>query len=176
MDKILGGFLSRQFEQGVALDAESDLLDLLPLEPPPAPQHYVAYFHCTGLVRTPAGEVTEANQFAVGITFPDDYLRRADPFQVLAWLGPREIFHPNVSDRAPFICVGRIGPGTSLVDLVYQVHEIITYNKATLREDDALNHDACAWARRNQERLPIDSRPLKRRRVEFTVEPVGVGK
>ena len=176
MDRVLEGFLQRQFEQGMALAAESDLFDLVPLDPPPAPQHYVACFHCTGLVRAPSGEVTEANQFAVGITFPDDYLRRADPFQVLAWLGPREAFHPNISDRAPFICVGRIVPGTPLVDLLYQIHEIITYNKATVREDDALNPDACAWARRNQDRLPIDARPLKRRRIDFSVEPVEGGK
>ena len=176
MDKVFEGFLKRQFEQGMALAAESDLFDLVPLDPPPAPQHYIACFHCTGLVRAPSGDVTEANQFAVAITFLDDYLRRADPFQVLTWLGPREVYHPNISDRTPFICVGRIVPGTPLVDLLYQVHEIITFNKATVREDDALNHDACAWARRNQERFPIDARPLKRRRIEFTVEPAEVGR
>jgi len=176
MDNILGGFLQRQFEQVAALAAESDLFDIVPLDPPPAPQHYIMCFHCTGLVRTPSGEIVETNQFAAGVTFPDDYLRHVDPFQVLRWLAPREIFHPNISDRAPFICVGRIGPGTPLVDLVYQVHEIITYNKATVREDDALNHEACAWARRNQHRLPVDARPLKRRRVEFSVEPIEVAK
>ncbi|HVO28049.1 MAG TPA: hypothetical protein VMW56_30965 [Candidatus Margulisiibacteriota bacterium] len=174
MDKVFEGFLCRQCEQGMVLDNESDLFDLVPLDPPPAPRRYIACFHCTGLVRTPAGDVTEANQFAVGITFPDDYLRRADPFRVLSWLGPREVFHPNISDRAPFICVGRIAPGMLLVDLIYQLHEIITFNKATVREDDALNPDACAWVRRNQDRLPVDTRPLKRRRIEFTVEPLRV--
>jgi hypothetical protein len=127
-------------------------------------------------VRTASGDVTEANRFAVGIAFPHDYLRRADPFQVLTWLGPRNVFHPNISDRAPFICVGRIAPGMPLVDLIYQLHEIITFNKATVCEDDALNHDACAWARHNQHRLPVDTRPLKRRRLEFTVEPIGAEK
>jgi len=176
MDKVTEGFLRAQFKQGTALSNESDLFDLVPFDPPPAPQRYIACFHCTGLVRTPSGEVTEANQFAVGITFADDYLRRADPFQVLTWLGPREVYHPNISDCAPFICVGRITPGMPLVDLIYQLHELITFNKATVREDDALNHDACAWARRNQHRLPVDARPLKRRRIDFSVEPVGAAK
>src|SRR2546425_8475902 len=112
MHKILDGFLRRQLEQATALEAESDLLDLVPLDPP-VRQHYTACFHCTGLVRTPSGEVAEANQFAVAITFPDDSLRRADPFQVLAWLGPREVFHPNINP--PLICVGRIVPGMPLV-------------------------------------------------------------
>src|SRR5437899_8033660 len=101
MDNILDGFFRRQLEQGEKLEAESDLLDLVPLDPP-VPQHYIACCHCTGLVRTPSGEVAEANQFAVALTFPDDYLRRVDPFQVLTWLGPREVFHPNI--RPPFIC------------------------------------------------------------------------
>ena len=86
------------------------------------------------------------------------------------------MFHPNISDRAPFICVGRIGPGTALVDLIYQVHEIITYNKATVREDDALCAAACCWARQNSHRLPVDTRPLQRRRVELTVEPIEGGR
>ncbi len=176
MDKILDGFLRRQFEQGMALANECDRFDLVPLDPPPAPRRYIACFHCTGLVRTPSGEVTEANQFAAGIVFPDDYLRRADPFQVLTWLGPRAVFHPNISDCAPLICVGRIAPGMPLVELIYQLHQIITFNKATMREDDALNHDACAWTRRNLSRLPVDRRPLKRRRLELAVEPVGAGK
>lgn len=174
MDKILGAYLQRQYEQGMQLDGESDLLELLPLEGPPAPQHYVARFRCKGLVRTSEGEVREADEFLVGVFFPDDYLRRADPPQVLSWLGPRNVFHPNISDRAPFICVGRLAPGTPLVDILYQCFEIITYQKATVREDDALNHDACGWARRNAHRVPVDTRPLKRQQIEFQVEPVEV--
>ena len=90
--------------------------------------------------------MTEANHFEMGIWFPADYLRRVEPFEVLTYLGPREVFHPNI--KAPFICVGRLVPGTPLVDILHQCSEIITYNKVTMREDDALNQDACAWARR----------------------------
>jgi hypothetical protein len=165
-DRILEAFLQRQFEEGMALANASDLLRLAPLDGP-VPQHYVAEFLCTGLVMPHTGRVDEANLFHVGIYFPPDYLRRANPAQVLTWLGPPTIFHPNVRcyDRSTgigAICVGRLTPGLRLVDLLYQCFEVITYNKVTMREDDALNHAACIWARQNKSRFPIDRRPLKR--------------
>ena len=55
----------------------------------------------------------------------------------------------------------------------YQLFEIITYKRVTMREDDALNPVACAWARRNTHRFPIDPRPLKRRTVEFRLCATG---
>jgi hypothetical protein len=169
-DKILDAFLRRQYGQGMALAAASDRLDLVALDGPP-PQHYAARFRCKGLVRTDAGDIVEADCFDVGIWFPDDYLCDAKPFRVLTWLGPRRIFHPNISDRAPFICVGRLAPGTPLADILYQCFEIITYNKVTMRED-ALNKAACAWVRRNLHRFPIDRRPLKRRALELQVQEI----
>jgi hypothetical protein len=82
------------------------------------------------------------------------------------------VFHPNISDKAPFICVGKLAPNTPLVDILYQCFEIITYNKVTMREDDALNTEACVWARENQHRFPIDRRPLKRRALDLEVEQI----
>lgn len=153
------GFLKRQQEEGPALAQSSDILNLEPVGGP-QPQHFMAEFHCRGLVRTPDGLIREAGRFGVGIFFPDDYLRRADVPTVLTWLGPLGIYHPNI--RPPFICVGRLEPGTELVDIIYQIFEIIVYRKFNPREDDALNRSACAWARNNQHRFPIDARPLKR--------------
>jgi hypothetical protein len=168
-DHILAAFLERQLAEGTALAAESDILELRPFEPA-SPQHYVARFHCQGLVRTPAGLVAEAERFVVGVWFPDDYLRVADPFTVLTLLEPWTAHHPNI--RAPFICVGAIAPGTGLVDILYRCWEVITFRKVTMREDDALDHQACAWARHHQHLFPTDARPLKRRAVEFGVEVV----
>ena len=167
-DTVLEAFLARQYEEGMALATASDLLELEPIDGPP-PQRYLARFRCKGLVRSPDGEIVETDRFEIGIWFPSDYLRWAEPWQVLTWLGPRQVFHPNISDRLPAICVGRLVPGTPLVDLLYQCFEIITYNKVTMREDDALNHAACAWARDNRHRFPIDRRPLKRRALKLTV-------
>jgi hypothetical protein len=168
-DKIFEAFLKRQYEEGMALAESSDLLDLYPMGVEP-PNRYVAAFRCKGLVGGGDGEPIEADYFEVGIWFPSDYLRRAEPFQVLTWLGPWDVFHPNISDKGPFICVGKLAPNTPLVDILYQCFEIITYNKVTMREDDALNAAACVWARDNQHRFPIDRRPLKRRALDLKIE------
>ena len=161
-DLVYESFLGQQLRDGLALSRESDLVELIPIGHE-LPTRYLARFRCKGLVK-PGSSVEVANRFEVGIRFPPDYLRRTNPTEVLTWLGPREVFHPNISDLLPVICVGRLAPGTSLVDLVYQVYEVISYQKVTMREDDALNGDACAWARQNQDRFPVDRRPLRLRR------------
>lgn len=53
-----------------------------------------------------------------------------------------------------------------------QVFDIITWNKVTLREDDALNTAACQWARRHPDRFPVDRRLLKRRRLALHAKDV----
>lgn len=169
-DRIFESFLERQYEEGMALARSSDLLELVPMEGNP-PRAYVAGFRCQGLVESGRGEIVPADRFEVGIFFPSDYQRRVDPVRVLTWLGPPHVFHPNIGP--PWICVGRLDPGTGLVDLLYQVFEVITYNKVTMREDDALNLLACSWARTHQDRFPVDRRPLKRRSLELNVEPLG---
>lgn len=158
-DTVLDAFRRQQLLEGTALASQSDLFDLVPFGDPP--DRYLVHFHCKGLVETAHG-VEEATGFEVGIRFPADYLRRYDPARVVTWLGP-PVFHPNVSDHSPLVCLGSLPPGTSLVDLVYQLYELITYQKVTMREDDALNRAACQWTRSHIDRLPIDARPLKRR-------------
>ena len=168
-DPILTGFLNRQLEEASALADTSDLLRVTPCDGPP-PQRYLVEFRCKGLVLNGRGEVDEQDRFLVGITLPSDYLRRAHPAEVLTLLAPKNVFHPNI--RGSAICVGRLKPGTPLVDLIYQCFEILTYSKVTMREDDALNREACVWARNNTERFPIDRRPLKRRTLAIDVNPV----
>ncbi len=159
-DQVLRDFLYKQYDDGRALAAESEILELHPLGPAPV-RRYAARFHCRGLIRDD-NAVREHDDFLVGIGFPDDYLRRFDTTRVLTWLEPFRIWHPNV--RPPFVCVGRMEPGSGLVDLIYQLYEMITYHNVEMREPNALNHDACAWARRNVQRFPLDRRPLRRRR------------
>lgn len=160
-DRIFDAFCRKQYELGMALAADSDLLTLSAIEGNPT-QRYVAEYRCTGLVRTATGEIVPADRFVVGIWFRDDYLRRAEPFEVLTWLGPRNVWHPNVSNQAPFVCPGRLVAGTPLVDILYQLFEIITFNKVTANEHDALNREACGWTRANLHRFPVDRRSLKR--------------
>ena len=166
-DKILAAFLTRQYDDGLALARDSDLLHLVPGGPAPV-QRYVARFGCPVLRRGPDGAITAAPGAEVGIYFPDDYLRRTDPYQILAWLYPSDAWHPNISNRAPAICLGRLGPGTRLVEILYQLYEVITYQRYATH--DALNQDAAAWARQNQHRFPVDPRPLKRRSLPLRIE------
>jgi hypothetical protein len=165
-DHILESFLTKTYEQATALAAESDLFSIVPVGPKPY-QRFIIRYRCKGLVRE-GDDVREANYFEVGIHMPNDYLRRADPARVITWFGPREVWHPNILAR--YVCAGRVYPATSLTDLIYQVYEIVSWQKVTMNEFDALNIDACSWARNNPDRFPVDARPLKRRSREFTVE------
>ena len=173
-DHRFSQFLEQQHEEGMPLAAASDRVDLRPLgtasiraasinaeSTNTAPINtYLAHFNCTGLVRQ-NGEVFEQSDFVVGICFPDAYLSHFDTARVLSWCAPNEIWHPNI--RMPFACAGNMQPGTSLVDLLFQIHEMITYQNVEMREHNALNKEACAWARNNTHRFPVDRRPLKRR-------------
>jgi hypothetical protein len=156
---IFRGFLERQQE-----DAAGIVSDVVRVHPRPGvalPQHYLAEFVCRSAVRDPRGRIIEDRRaHLVGIFFPDDYLRRAEVPQVLTWMEPLAIFHPNIAP--PYICVGRLVPGTRLLDLLYQIYELITFFKVTAREDDALQKGACSWARANLHRFPLDQTPLRR--------------
>lgn len=168
-DKVLERFLEAQNREGLGLARESDLLEIYPQGTPPV-QCWVARFRCKGLVTDRYGHIAEADDFAVGIYFPNDYLRRVNPVEVLTWLNPSRPYHPNIAGGGlPLICVGRITPGMGLVELLYQIFEMITYRKVTMSERDALNRAACRWARHHTQLFPIDRRPLKRRRMHIQV-------
>jgi hypothetical protein len=160
MDPILKLFLETQARAASQLSAESDLVDVTALDL----QHYVATFRCLGLVRDASGAVREHDRFKIGIYLPESY-QHLPPFpEILTWLEPREVWHPNI--RPPFLCIGPIARGTPLVELLHRSYEVITFENVTMGEDNALNVPACAWARRNRERFPVDSRPIKRARAE----------
>jgi ubiquitin-protein ligase len=160
-DNSLINFLTRQLAEGQELAAKSNILRLLP-GPGPLPQRYLAEFRCKGIVQTADGRIEECGLFLVGIYLPSDYLRRAEVPEVLTWVGPANIFHPNIAGDRGLICIGRFGPGSSLVSLLHQIFEVIVYRNFNPREDNCLNRAACAWARNNQRRFPTDPRPLKR--------------
>jgi hypothetical protein len=161
-DVVFRDFLQTQLEEGLALAAASDLVEIVPAGSSGGgtpPQRYVVRFRCTGLVRRAGGAIVEADDFTAGVWLRDDHLRAVDPRYLVTWLAPRTIHHPNV--LAPWVCLGRTPVGISLVEIVHQLHAIITYTKATL--DDALNGIAAAWAREHLHLCPVDRRPLKRR-------------
>ncbi|MEE8141980.1 MAG: hypothetical protein V3T77_02665 [Planctomycetota bacterium] len=170
-DQVFLDFLSQQYQCGMALNRESDLIDLEPLgeESSLPPQRYRLKLHCRGLVREARStEVSIANDFEAAIWFYPNYLREVRPFLSLSLVSPTPVWHPNVC--WPLVCLGDIAPGTELVDLIYQFYEIISYQKLTTQENNCLNRAACAWARHNMERIPVDNRPLKRSSTVFKVE------
>ncbi len=154
-DSIRASWLEIQFVEAMNFAQRSDVLSLVPIAGDP-PHKYIAKFDCAGLAETRAG-VTVIDQHLVGIYFPEEYQRTVcDPGQVLTWLEPRNEFHPNIS--APLCCVGPIPPGMSLLNLLHQLYAMITWQKFTPSEDDALNKVACSWARAHLDELPIDPR------------------
>ena len=169
MDAILHSWLERQHAEALALAQASDRLTLVPDGETP-PRGYIVRFDCRTLVHS-GGEVKPAGECVVLFRFPHDYLRVVpDPAWIVALLAPNNLFHPNVAP--PFLCIGRIAPGTSLCELIFQVYEVLTFAKLTPREDDALNRDACVWARNNMQRFPVDTRPLRRQAADFDVTPI----
>jgi hypothetical protein len=168
-DPVYEHFMQRQLQEGLELAQASDLLRLHVA--PVAPPHFVAEFLCNGLVSRGNGEVTVANEFPVGIWFPPDFLRRADPFEMLRNFRPG-VWHPNVSREHPLICIGTIVPGTDLVDILHRLFDIFSYQEYNPNEFNSLNRAACAWARQNQRQFPVDNRGLRRPLVSPEAQPL----
>lgn len=154
-DSIRESWLQTQYVESMSFAERSDVLSLAPVAGSP-PSKYIARFACNGLVKTEKSIVI-AREHLVGIYFPESFLRETtNPGQVLTWLAPEEEFHPNI--HAGFCCVGHIPPGMSLLSLLHQLYQMITWQRFTAREEDALNREACGWARRNVHRFPVDPR------------------
>src|SRR5438105_1146763 len=127
MDVVYDTWLARQYEEGLALSADSDVLELQALPDRFPPRRYRAHFGSPTMICN-AGRITQAEGFVVLIQFPDNYLRATlDTARIVALWSPPNVFHPNVA--WPFICTGNIHPGTSLRDIVYQVYEILTFQR-----------------------------------------------
>lgn len=156
-DPIFTSFLRRQFDEGLALARESDVLDLMPMPGSP-PFRYVAAFRGRWLVNA-GGEICE-HPFAVfGIQFPANYLRLTEPAQIATVLEPDNLWHPNIA--GPFVCLGATPPGTGLVDLLYALYEVLAFYRFS--PHSPLSEPAAQWARNQPPgRFPIDRRPLRR--------------
>ena len=154
-DSIRSSWLTTQYIEAMHFAQRSDILSLAPLAGTP-PYKYIARFACRGLAKT-GDNIAVIDHHLVGIVFPEQYQRTScDAGQVLTWLEPKTEFHPNI--KPPLCCIGPISPGMSLLSILHQLHQMITWQRFTPREDDALNQEACSWARNNLERLPVDHR------------------
>ncbi len=165
MDRILASWLRRQESDWQAFADQTDLVIIIPDDAESPCRRFVAQFMCKGLIRQLNGEIVEADHFVAGIYFGEDHLRQINPVQMV-WMLTPNVWHPNV--YGPALCTGHLRPGVGLIDILYQIHSILTYQNLNLV--DFLNPQAADWARENMSRFPIDSRPLKRRRFHMEIE------
>lgn len=162
-DRVLQAFLQSQNDEGMELASQSSILELRPAHGNP-PYSYLAGFDAPTLVRLDSGEVVIRNGFLAGIYFAPEHLHLVVSAQCLGFLEPKNIWHPNI--KTPFICLGKIAPGTGLCELLMRIYEVATFMRYTPREDNALNIAACQYVRRRVPFRPLTALPLKNRTHE----------
>jgi hypothetical protein len=170
-DPIYTSFLERQHAAAMELSRASDRVTIAPIHGRP-PFGFLVAFDCHGLICEPDGTIAPAEHFAVGIQFPPDYLKRANPAQVLTFLGPESVWNPNIDGRIHQICLGRlIQPGTELIDIVTGVYELLIYKSINMNEAAAFpgTKQVCIWARNHANEFPLDTRPLRRESLELDI-------
>ena len=162
-------FLADQGRKLQELSAATGRLHVTPDPRMELPNSWLVAFDCRTLTRSAGGSIEVTEGCAVHVVLPSDYLARVDTLEVLRWVGPTNPFHPNIHPEQPVLCVGYLYPAMSLVELIFQVYSVVTWQNVTLVESDALNQDACVWARSNRDRFPVDPRPLRASRLKASV-------
>ncbi len=164
MELPLARFLERQESLALDFSAVSDLVEIEPITRAPV-QRYLVRLGTRGLIKTAAGTIEHHQGCTFAVWFPEDYLRRISPFETVQWIAPQNAFHPNIGPGpggAAYICLGGVFPGSPLLTIIEQVHEIFSWMNRLPHEKEAMNREACPWARAHGADLPIDSRPLLR--------------
>jgi hypothetical protein len=166
-DDVTAAFLANSRDEFVARCRRGGLVEYSDLGQN-APWLWRLTFHTRGLVRDGDGEPRPVERHVVAVRFLPDYLRRADRFEMLALMEPRNAFHPNLAP--PAICV-QVRPGETLLEIAESLHALFAWRLRQLAENDALNRVACAWGRAHLDELPIDRRPLFGRLLQIALEP-----
>lgn len=114
------------------------------------------------LVRDSEGIVSREGPVVVGIRYNERFLSEAPhPFEIVAVLAPRGIFHPNC-DRNAAMCLGHPAPGISMELIVNQVFAGLMFNMkfVNTRPGEIANRDAAMYVRANADQFPITRRGL----------------
>ena len=124
------------------------------------PWQYRLDYRTRGLAKGADGQIVNVDHHSVVLRFLPDCLRHTDHFQMVQYAAPREPapFHPNICPRTGAICL-QIFPGETVVGVVSSLHDLLRWRIRQLREDDALNRDACGYGRTFVDK-PLDDRPL----------------
>ena len=167
-DAVLNAFLEGCHEELVAFLDQTDVVRLLEAQGDPPTNYVFAFTGIEHLVRLRDGQVsTSTAPIGVAVRFPKDYLRADDHhlgLRVVAVLNP-DVYHPNI--RPPAACLGSsFRAGTTLVEILRLVYEILSYQNVTPDELDAFSQEACRYVREHPEALAaLRIPPLRRRKL-----------
>lgn len=132
------------------------------------PHSYRLYFKGNGAMLNSSGQVSPALHHEVIVELGAAYPRLVPN---LAWQTP--IFHPNISHNG-VVCLGGYGthwvPSLTLGEMCIMLWDMIRF--ANFDTESPYNREAAMWARTQHPNIfPLDSRPLKDRIAQPTVDP-----
>jgi len=169
MDAVMKRFVDNESEAVDRLAASSDILTVAARRDEGSREFHVRFSSPTLVYE--GGDVRRWHGYHVALRLTADYLRIVEqPLLVATIEAPHHVWHPNV--HGPFICLGNIAPGTGLVELLYRIYAILSYQKLTPHEANALNPTACAWARAHLSWFPLTVAPLRRPLIPFETAQV----
>lgn len=158
-DAVVSGYLHEGHAELMRLCGDDSLVRVrsFGLE---TPWIYRLDFRTRGLAKGADGRIVSAERHSIVLQFTPDCLLHPDPYQMLQYMAPKDPapYHPNISPINGAICL-KIVHGESVVDVVSSLHDLLRWRIRNLREDDALNREACIYGRTFVEQ-PLDDRPL----------------
>lgn len=135
----------------------------------PPERYFVYYKNIKGikLVKGSTGDKKEleiVKEHKIEIYLHSDYPRLKPQCSILSGA-----FHPNFRMAAPNdICIGDYwASGETIVDIIYQVGEMITYQNYNVTSP--LNGIAAKWAKENINIFPIDKVNLRQGEIEINL-------
>lgn len=138
-------------------------------EPLPPEKYTVTFRNIKGLkltenVTKDKKELEVITEHKIEIYLHADYPRLKPQSNMIS-----DIFHPNFRMASPHdICIGDYwASGETLVDIIYQVGEMITYQ--TYNVTSPLNGIAAKWAKENIELFPLDNVNLRQGEIEISL-------
>lgn len=135
----------------------------------PPERYFVYYKNVKGLRLTGNGskekkELEVIKEHKIEIYLHAEYPRLKPQSYMIS-----ETFHPNFRMASPHdICIGDYwASGETLVDIIYQIGEMITYQ--TYNVTSPLNGIAAKWAKENIPKFPIDKTNLRQGEIEISL-------
>lgn len=134
------------------------------------PERYIVHFKNLKGLRLTSNSGKENKELeiikdhSIEIYLHSDYPRLKPQSNILT-----EIFHPNFRMAAPHdICIGDYwASGETLVDIIYQVGDMITYQSYNVTSP--LNGIAAKWAKENLNLFPVDPVNLRQGEVQVNL-------